>query len=77
MIGESYSLWDAPNRFASEGGSMYTFLEGASKLISAPPQPVTENTLKSNKVSSNDDVSKRMEEMTKQREKEFGGVTRK
>jgi hypothetical protein len=77
MIGESYSLWDAPTRFASEGGSMYTYLDGSSQMSSAAPQPVTENTLKTNKVSSNDDVSKRMEEMTKQREKEFGGITRK
>jgi hypothetical protein len=75
-LSESYSMWDTPTSFASNGGSMYTFLDGSSQMSSPPPQPVTENTLK-NKTSSNDDVSKRMEAMTLQREKEFGGVERK
>lgn len=78
-IGESYSLWDAPTQFASQGGSMYTFLDqpimsqgGASMPGSA--QPNSENTSKS---GGNSDIAARMEAMQKQRESEFGGITRK
>lgn len=74
-LGESYSLWDAPNKFASDGGSMYTFLDGG--LSQGTPQPVSQNTLSDTKSSSNGDVAARLEAMTKQREKEFGGVSRK
>jgi len=80
-MGESYSLWDAPTQFASQGGSLYTFLDqpimtqgGAG--MPAGAQPNTENTIKS-KTGSNDDVASRMEAMQLQREKEFGGVSRK
>jgi len=76
QIGENYSLWDAPNKFASEGGSMYTFLDG-SAVASGAPQPVTQNTMSGEKTGSNTDVAQRMEAMQKQREKEFGGVSRK
>jgi len=75
-LGESYSLWDAPNRFASEGGSMYTFLDG-SAMASGAPQPVSQNTISGQKESSNSDIAQRMEAMQKQREKEFGGIGRK
>lgn len=80
-MGESYSLWDAPSKFASEGGSLYTFLDqpimtqgGAG--MPAGSQPSSENTIKS-KTGSNDDVAARMEAMQQQREKEFGGISRK
>lgn len=80
-MGESYSLWDAPTQFASQGGSMYTFLDQPIMSQGGPgmpsgAQPDTENTIKS-KTGSNDDVASRMEAMQLQREKEFGGVTRK
>lgn len=77
-LGESYSLWDAPTKFASDGGSMYTYLDGSSQMGASPaPAPVTENTLGGSKTSSNSDVSARLEALTKQREKEFGGISRK
>jgi len=76
-LSESYSLWDAPTSFATQGGSMYTFLDGGAQGSPSAPAPTTENTLGKNKAGSNDDVSKRMEQMAMQREKEFGGVSRK
>jgi len=75
-IGETYSLWNAPNKFASEGGSLYTFLDG-SVVASGAQQPVSQNTIADKKTSSNNDIAQRMEEMQKQREKEFGGISRK
>jgi len=74
-LGERYSMWDNPTSFASGGGSMYTFIDGAP--TQGAPAPVTENTLAANKTGSNGDVASRMEAMNKQRESEFGGVTRK
>jgi hypothetical protein len=56
---------------------MYTFLDGSGQASASAPAPTTENTLGKNKAASNDDVSKRMEQMAMQREKEFGGVSRK
>ena len=77
-IGESYSLWDAPNQFASQGGSMYTFLDqpimsqgGAGMPGSA--QPSSQNTNDGPK----GEVAARLEAMQKQRESEFGGIQRK
>jgi hypothetical protein len=74
-LGESYSMWDNPSQFSSEGGSLYTFLDSAM-TGSAQPEPTSENTIKS-KTTSNSDVASRMEAMTQQREKEFGGISRK
>jgi hypothetical protein len=78
-IGESYSLWDTPNQFASQGGSLFTFLDqpimsqgGAGVPNSA--QPSSKNTSDS---ETKGDVAARLEAMQKQRESEFGGVTRK
>lgn len=73
-LGEKYSLWNSPQSFTSEGGSNYTFLDATPS--NGPAEPKSQNTL-SNKVTSNSDVSARMEAMTKQRETEFGGVIRK
>ena len=74
-LGERYSMWDNPTAFASGGGSMYTFIDGAP--TQGAPAPVTQNTLAANKTGSNTDVAARMEAMNKQRESEFGGLTRK
>ena len=78
-LGESYSLWDTPTQFASHGGSQYTFLDqpimtngGAGMPGSAQPSSV--NT---NEEGAKSDVAARMEAMQKQRESEFGGITRK
>jgi hypothetical protein len=68
-------MWDNPSQFSSEGGSLYTFLDSAM-TGSAQPEPTSENTIKS-KTTSNSDVASRMEAMTQQREKEFGGISRK
>jgi len=74
-LGETYSLWDNPTKFASEGGSLYTFLDGG--VAQGSPQPTTQNTLSESKTTVNSEIAARLEAMTKQREKEFGGVTRK
>lgn len=74
-IGESFSMWDNPTQAVSDGGSLWTFLDYTVKT-QGQPEPESENTIKS-KTGGNDDIAKRMEEMSKQREKEFGGVQRK
>ena len=80
-IGDTYSMWDNPQQSASDGGSMWTFLDapitsqGGEGLI-GQPEPSSENTIKS-KSGGNSDIAARMEAMTQQREKEFGGITRK
>lgn len=77
-IGERFSLWDNPNAFASGGGSMYTFLDAPiTNQGGSAPEPTTQNTISGVKSGSNIDVGSRMEAMTKQRESEFGGITRK
>ena len=75
-LGDSYSMWDNPTAATSDGGSLWTFLDGGVSASKGAPEPSSENTIKS-KTGSNGDVAARMEEMTKQREKEFGGVSRK
>jgi glutaredoxin-related protein len=80
-MGDSYSLWDNPQQPATDGGSMWTFLDApittqGGEGLRGQPEPTSENTIKS-KTGSNNDVAARMEAMSQQREKEFGGVTRK
>jgi glutaredoxin-related protein len=80
-MGDSYSLWDNPQQPATDGGSMWTFLDApittqGGEGLRGQPEPNSENTIKS-KTGSNNDVAARMEAMSQQREKEFGGVTRK
>ncbi len=81
-LSESYSLWDAPNSFASGGGSMYTFLTDSPAMptsnagMPSGKQVESENTVKS-KTGSNDDVAARMAAMEEQRKKEFGSIERK
>ena len=82
---ENYSMWDSPTSFVTDGGSMYTFLDGGAPASSgggsglpSAAGPVTKNTLDDkSKTGSNDDVKKRMEEMEKRRESEFSGIARK
>jgi len=82
-LSESYSLWDAPTQFAKEGGSMYTFLDGAGvpntggASMPSSDGPSTQNTIVKNKTGANEDVSSRMEQMALQRKSEFGSVERK
>lgn len=84
MIGESYSLWDTPSQFVNqEGTSRYTFLDGSSGAptpggVPSSGGPTSKNTLDDKtKSATNADVMARMEQMNKQRNKEFGGITRK
>ena len=82
---ENYSMWDSPTSFVTDGGSMYTFLDGGAPVNSgggsglpSAAGPVTKNTLDDkSKTGSNEDVKKRMEEMEKRRESEFSGIARK
>lgn len=78
---EHYSSWDSPGAFTAAGGSLYTFLDQPATQMAAGDLPKTggtnsENTIKA-KTGSNDDVAARMAAMEKQRETEFGGVSRK
>jgi hypothetical protein len=81
ILSESYSSWDAPTSFVSDGNSMYTFLGPGSPNTGGADMPgvaapVAENTLKS-KTGANNDIAGRMEAIQKQRENEFSGVQRK
>ena len=82
-LSESYSLWNAPNAFASGGGSMYTFLDGSSQTntggegMPTADAPKAENTIAKSKTGANDDVMKRMEAMNSQSGSEFGTIERK
>jgi hypothetical protein len=80
-IGDTYSMWDNPQQPATDGGSMWTFLDApittqGGEGLRGQPEPSSENTIKS-KSGGNSDIAARMEAMSQQREKEFGGVTRK
>ena len=75
-IGDTYSMWDNPQQSVKDGGSMWTFLEPSQGTTKNQPEPSSENTIKE-KTGSNGDVAARMEAMSKQREKEFGGISRK
>lgn len=80
-LGESFSDWNNPTGFMNQGGSMWTFLDSPITTqggagVRGQPEPTSENTIKS-KSGTNSDVASRMEAMTLQREKEFGGVSRK
>ena len=75
-LSESFSMWDSPNAFASDGNSLYTFIGDMSRTPELARDPVkSENTVKS-KTGGNDDVSKRLEELQNQRKKEFSGISR-
>lgn len=81
-LSESYSLWDAPTNFASDGNSMYTYLDGGvSQNNGGAGLPSggysTQNTLSKEKSSTNSDIASRMEQMAQQRKSEFGGIDRK
>jgi hypothetical protein len=74
-LSESYSMWDTPASFASDGNSMYTFLGSTSQTPELAREPKTENTVKS-KTGSNDDVGSRLEALQNQRKNEFSGISR-
>lgn len=77
---ETYSMWDSPSSFTSDGNSLYTFLNepitqqgGAGLPTSSGPQ--TTNPIKS-KTGSNDDIAARLEALQAQRKNEFSGIQR-
>jgi hypothetical protein len=75
-LSESYSMWDTPTSFASDGNSLYTFIGGGVKTAELAREPTSsENTIKS-KTGSNDDISKRLEALQSERKNEFSGITR-
>jgi hypothetical protein len=75
-LSESYSMWEAPSAFASDGNSLYTFIGEMTKTPELAREPTkSENTIKS-KTGSNDDVSKRLEALQSQRKNEFSGISR-
>ena len=75
-LSESYSMWDTPTNFASDGNSLYTFL-GEPMKSPELSRDVTksENTAKS-KTGSNDDIGSRLEALQSQRKNEFSGISR-
>jgi len=81
-LSESYSMWDSPSSFASDGNSQYTFIGDVAKTPElsreAPRSTNTgsnDNTEKS-KTGANDDVSARLEALQAQRKNEFSGISR-
>jgi len=75
-LSESYSMWETPTAFASDGNSQYTFIGEMSKTPElARDATKSENTIKS-KTGSNDDVSSRLEALQSQRKNEFSGISR-
>jgi hypothetical protein len=65
-LSESYSSWDTPTSFSSDGNSMYTFLGGT---VASPPPADTE-------VKMNADTSARLEALQNERKNEFSGIKR-
>jgi len=74
-LSESYSMWDTPASFASDGNSLYTFIGDTTRTPELAREPTSENTIKS-KTGSNDDISARLEAIEAQRKNEFSGISR-
>ena len=74
-LSESYSMWSAPNAFASDGNSLYTFIGEMTKTPELSREPVSQNTI-SSKDTSSDDMGKRLEALQNQRKNEFSGISR-
>jgi hypothetical protein len=68
-------MWEAPNAFASDGNSLYTFLGEMAKTPELSREPATQNTIGS-KEGGSDDISKRLEALQAQRKNEFSGISR-
>ena len=75
-LGETYSMWDSPTSFTNKGGSLFTFLDSSEGNGSSAFTRTNTDSVITND-SSNDDVSARLEALTKQRESEFSGISRK
>jgi hypothetical protein len=72
-LSESYSLWDNPNKFVSDGNSLYTFVGAAiSGAVPGADGPTTQNT----NTGGNSDFSAKMKALEAQRKNEFSGIQR-
>jgi hypothetical protein len=75
-LSESYSMWSAPNAFASDGNSLYTFIGEMQRTPELAREPTkSENTIKA-KTGGNDDVASRLEALQNERKNEFSGISR-
>jgi hypothetical protein len=81
-LSESFSSWDTPTSFTSEGNSLYTFLGQSMPTTtssmagkSGADATKSENTSKS-KTGTNDDIASRLEALESQRKNEFSGISR-
>jgi hypothetical protein len=72
---ESYSMWDKPDQFTQTDQLNYTFLNDAPGGMASTGGGTTPTNLQQRKDA--DDVQKRMEQMTLQRDKEFTAVSRR
>jgi len=71
---DSYSSWDGKSA-ATTDQLHYSFL-GAAPMPGAP-EPVTKQSYDGDKTGRNDDLGSRLEQLQKQRDGEFKGVSRK
>lgn len=72
---DTYSSWDAPNKFISDDQLNYSFL-GSTVQTPAPPEPQTKQSFDGQKQGRNDDISSRLEQYKKMRDTEFKGISR-
>lgn len=71
---ESYSMWDKPDQFAMNDQLNYTFLSGAPGGMASTGGDTTPQNIQQRK--EGDDVQRRLEQMSQQRDKEFTAVSR-
>jgi hypothetical protein len=72
---DSYSSWDGKSA-ATTDQLHYSFLGGPAPPPGAP-EPTTKQSYDGDKTGRNDDLSSRLEQLQKQRDGEFKGVSRK
>jgi hypothetical protein len=72
---DSYSSWDGKSAATSDQ-LHYTFLGGPAPPAGAP-EPTTKQSYDGDKTGRNDDLGSRLEQLQKQRDNEFKGVSRK
>ena len=72
---DSYSSWDGKSA-ATTDQLFYSFLGGPAPSAGAP-EPTTKQSYDGDKTGRNDDLGSRLEQLQKQRDNEFKGVSRK
>ena len=73
---EGYSSWDSPGNFAVDDQLQYSYLNGPVATPPPKPEPQTKQSYDGDKAGRNDDIKKRLEELQKQRDAEFKGISR-